>query len=51
LVLLDGCIAEKPSPEIFTAWSGRMSQLQQDRLKQENSLIGTSVRSRKQKNT
>ena len=39
LVLVDGCIAEKPSPEIFTAWSGRMNQLQQDRQKQEDGFV------------
>ena len=38
-MLLDGCIAEKPSPGIFTVRSGRMSQLQQDRQKQENGFV------------
>lgn len=38
-MLVDGCIAEKPSPEIFTAWSGRMSQLEQNRQKQGDGFV------------
>lgn len=39
LVLVDGFIPEKPSPEMFAALSGWMNQLQQDRQKQANGFV------------
>ena len=39
LVLVDGFLSEKPSPEMFTAMSGWMNQLQQDRRKQADGFV------------
>jgi non-heme chloroperoxidase len=39
LVLVDGFLAESPSPEVFAKWSGRMNQLQQDRQKQADGFV------------
>jgi non-heme chloroperoxidase len=39
LVIVDGFITEKFSPEMFTALSGYMNQLQQDRQKQADGFI------------
>ena len=39
LVLVDGFVAESPSPEVFATWSGRMNQLQQDRQKQADGFV------------
>lgn len=39
LVLVDGYLADKPSPELFAFLSGWMNQLQQDRQKQADSFI------------
>jgi microsomal epoxide hydrolase len=39
LVLVDGLIPDKPNPEMFTAMSGWMNQLQQDRQKQANGFV------------
>jgi non-heme chloroperoxidase len=39
LVLVDGILTEKPSPEMFATWSGWMTQLQQDRRKQADSFV------------
>jgi len=39
LVLVDGFIPEKPSPEMFVGLSGWMNQLQQDRQKQADGFV------------
>jgi non-heme chloroperoxidase len=39
VVLVDGFISDKPSPELFLALSGWMNQLQQDRRKQAEPFI------------
>jgi non-heme chloroperoxidase len=39
LVLVDGILSEKPSPEMFATWSGWMTELQQDRQKQADSFV------------
>jgi len=39
LVLVDGFIPAKPSPELFVAMSGWMNQLQQDRQKHADSFV------------
>jgi non-heme chloroperoxidase len=41
LVLVDGLIPEKPSPEMFAGLSGWMNQLQQDRQKQADGFVRT----------
>ncbi|MGA8214217.1 MAG: alpha/beta hydrolase [Candidatus Sulfotelmatobacter sp.] len=41
LVLVDGFLSDKPSPEMFVAISGWMNQLQQDRQKQADSFVRT----------
>ncbi|MGP8173382.1 MAG: alpha/beta fold hydrolase, partial [Terracidiphilus sp.] len=44
LVLVDGFIPDKPSPEMFTAMSGWMNQLQQDRQKQADGFVRSMFR-------
>ncbi len=44
LVLVDGFIPDKPSPEMFTAMSGWMNQLQQDRQKQADGFVRSMYR-------
>ena len=39
LVLVDGFLSDKPSPEMFAAMSGWMNQLQQDRQKQADGFV------------
>src|SRR5271165_7661991 len=39
LVLVDGFLADKPSPEMFVGISGWMNQLQQDRQKQADGFV------------
>jgi non-heme chloroperoxidase len=39
LVLVDGFVSDKPSPEMFAALSGWMNQLQQDRRKQAEPFV------------
>jgi len=39
MVLVDGLIADKPSPEMFTFMSGWMNQLQEDRQKQADGFV------------
>lgn len=39
LVLVDGFLSDKPSPEMFVAISGWMNQLQQDRQKQADGFV------------
>jgi non-heme chloroperoxidase len=41
LVLVDGFLADKPSPEMFVGISGWMNQLQQDRQKQADGFVRT----------
>jgi non-heme chloroperoxidase len=41
LVLVDGFLADKPSPEMFAGISGWMNQLQQDRQKQADGFVRT----------
>jgi len=44
LVLVDGFIPEKPSPEMFTAMSGWMNLLQQDRSRQADGFVRSMYR-------
>ena len=44
LVLVDGFIPEKPSPEMFAGLSGWMNQLQQDRQKQADGFVRSMFR-------
>ena len=44
LVLVDGLIWDKPSPELFTGLSGWMNFLQQDRQKQADGFVRTMSR-------
>lgn len=44
LVLVDGFIPDKPSPEMLTAMSGWMNQLQQDRQKQADGFVRSMYR-------
>jgi non-heme chloroperoxidase len=39
LVLVDGFLSDRPSPQLFTAMSGWMNQLQQDRRKQADGFV------------
>src|SRR5580704_4208691 len=41
LVLVDGFLSDKPSPEMFVGISGWMNQLQQDRQKQADGFVRT----------
>jgi microsomal epoxide hydrolase len=44
LVLVDGFIPEKPSPEMFAGLSGWMNQLQEDRQKQADGFVRSMFR-------
>jgi non-heme chloroperoxidase len=44
LVLVDGFLSDKPSPEMFAAMSGWMNQLQQDRRKQADGFVRSMFR-------